>query len=61
MTMNMQRTIGNSISLRRTVTDLGRVDSSLSGILSPGYAPDEMIVTFTPCSSRITRICVRSR
>ena len=42
MTMNMQRTIGNSIRLRRTITDLGRVDSSLSGILSPGYAPDEV-------------------
>jgi ubiquinone/menaquinone biosynthesis C-methylase UbiE len=42
MTMNMQRTIGNSIRLRRTITDLGRIDSSLSGILSPGYAPDEV-------------------
>ena len=42
MTMNMQRTIGDSISLRRNITDLGAVDSSLSGIFSPGYAPDEV-------------------
>ena len=42
MTMNMQRTIGDSISLRRNITDLGAVDSSLSGVFSPGYAPDEV-------------------
>jgi hypothetical protein len=38
----MQTTIGDSIRLRRPVTDLGGVDSNLSRILSPGYAAEEI-------------------
>jgi ubiquinone/menaquinone biosynthesis C-methylase UbiE len=42
MATNTLNTVGNSISLRRTVTDMGQVDGALSGILSPGYTPEEV-------------------